>query len=106
MLVYVTTIEHLHVYDNYVTTGNKYVNPGAVNDVTVEDIHVYPDANWPEEALKIIEESGLQDAYESLRNQQAERVQLNTSNDEISIGLDDSFQITVSATDGKDRAVI
>jgi hypothetical protein len=35
-------------------------------DCTVTNLHVYPDANWPNEALDIIDNAGLEPAYQYL----------------------------------------
>ena len=104
MLVYVPTIEHLKVNDIYTTTDNKHVNPEAPW-VEISDIHVHPDAVWPEDAVRIIEESGLQEAYAGLRNSQAERIRTNAGQGNISIPVGGTFAVEVSGTDGKDRPV-
>ncbi len=104
MLVYVPTIEHLKVNDIYTTTDNKHVNPEAPW-VEISDIHVHPDAIWPEDAVRIIEESGLQEAYAGLRNSQAERIRTNSGQGNISIPVGGTFAVEVSGTDGKDRPV-
>ncbi len=104
MLVYVPTIEHLKVNDIYTTTDNKHVNPEAPW-VEISDIHVHPDAVWPEDAVRIIEESGLQEAYAGLRNSQAERIRTNAGQGNISIPVGGTFAVEVSGTDGRDRPV-
>ncbi len=104
MLVYVPTIEHLKVNDIYTTTDVKHVNPEAPW-VEITDIHVHPDAVWPEEAVRIIEESGLQEAYAVLRNSQAERIHTNVEQGNINVPVGGSFTVEVSGTDGRDRTV-
>ena len=56
--------KHDNHYDNiYSTSSSVYL--GAPN-CTVTNLHVYPDANWPREALDIIDNAGLEPAYQYL----------------------------------------
>ena len=50
--------------NNYTTTDN-YEN--HAKETVIEGNKVYPDANWPAEALAIIENAGLEKAYEANR---------------------------------------
>ncbi|MBQ4087156.1 MAG: S-layer homology domain-containing protein [Clostridia bacterium] len=60
LVIHQPTIVNNYVHDNYATndkyrlnsTGNKF-----------ENAHVYRDANWPEEAQKIIDEAGIPEEY-------------------------------------------
>lgn len=104
MLVYVPTIEHLKVDSIYTTTNNKYINEGAP-DVVLSNIHVVPDAVWPAEAQQIIDESGLQEQYSWLRAQQAERISTNLPEESLNLGIGDSFAVSVTGQDGRDREV-
>lgn len=102
MLVYVPTIEHIHVKNIYTSTSNKSINQDAP-DVTFENIQVVSDNNWPAQARAIMEESGLQAEYASLRDGQAERI--NADEEEISIGVGEETSFEITVTDGKDRPV-
>jgi hypothetical protein len=51
-------------YSNIYSTSEEYAS-GAPNS-SVTDLYVYPDADWPQEALDIIDEAGLEDAYDYL----------------------------------------
>ncbi|MDF7799062.1 CBM35 domain-containing protein [Pontiellaceae bacterium B1224] len=51
-------------YSNIYSTSDAYAD-GAPNS-SVTDLHVYPDADWPQEALDIIDEAGLEDTYDYL----------------------------------------
>ncbi len=52
-----------HFRNVYSTSGSQKL--GAPN-CTVTDLHVIPDANWPEEALAIIRAAGVEPEYEHL----------------------------------------
>lgn len=55
--------------NNYTTTTEYLINKGYLTDkendpgVTVTNTHCYPDAGWPDEALSIIDNAGLQEYY-------------------------------------------
>jgi hypothetical protein len=53
-------------YSNIYSTSEEY-QIGAPNS-SVTDLHVYPDADWPQEALDIIDDAGLEDEYDYLWN--------------------------------------
>ena len=101
--------EHLKYSYIYTTTLSKGLNTKVdleADDVVFDNDTIYLcDAkNWPQEALDIIEASGLQAAYKTLPNGQAERIVTNISED-ASLGANEEFQITVGFTDGKDKEV-
>ena len=56
--------KHDNHYDNIYSTSSAY-QIGAP-DCTVTNLHVYPDANWPQEALDIIDNAGLEPVYQYL----------------------------------------
>jgi hypothetical protein len=56
--------KHDNHYDNIFSTSSAY-QIGAPNS-TITNLHVYPDANWPQEALNIIAAAGLQTGYQHL----------------------------------------
>ncbi|MBO5069403.1 MAG: right-handed parallel beta-helix repeat-containing protein, partial [Roseburia sp.] len=75
-------------------------------DIVVEDNTEVPDLAWPTEALTIINTSGLESGYTGLRNNQAERISSNLSDVEnLALKMNETFQVSVAATDGKDNAV-
>ncbi len=51
-------------YSNIYSTSAEYAS-GAPNS-SVTQLQVYPDADWPQEALDIIDEAGLEDEYDYL----------------------------------------
>lgn len=56
--------KHDNHYSNIYTTSSSN-QTGAPNS-TITDMFVYPDANWPEEALNIIANAGLEPGYQHL----------------------------------------
>jgi len=56
--------KHDNHYDNIYSTSSS-MQLGAPN-CTVTNLHVYPDADWPQEALDIIDNAGLEPAYQYL----------------------------------------
>lgn len=56
--------KHDNHYTNIYSTSSA-MQLGAPN-CTVTNLHVYPDANWPQEALDIIDNAGLEPAYQYL----------------------------------------
>lgn len=56
--------KHDNHYDNIYSTSSA-MQLGAP-DCTVTNLHVYPDAHWPQEALDIIANAGLEPAYQHL----------------------------------------
>lgn len=56
--------KHDNHYDNIFSTSSAY-QIGAPNS-TITNLQVYPDANWPQEALNIIDAAGLQTGYQHL----------------------------------------
>lgn len=56
--------KHDNHYDNIYSTSSAYTI-GAPN-CTVTNLHVYPDADWPQEALDLIDNAGLEPEYQYL----------------------------------------
>lgn len=54
----------LTIDDNYTTNSNVHNNGGA--NITITNTHYYPNANWPQDALDIIDDAGLEPAYQDL----------------------------------------
>ena len=98
------------IYEDIYTTKDIYYDtPFAENtgayDVTIKDLHVDENAEWDEDAQRIIAASGLQETYASLRNGQAERISTNLPEESVVLSGNDTFEIEVYLTDGKDKGV-
>ena len=59
--IHMSTITDIYLKNNYTTTDEN-LNNGIYN-VKVEDLHVHNDADWPQEALDIIERAGVTPKY-------------------------------------------
>ena len=59
--IHMSTITDIYLKNNY-TTSDENLNNGIYN-VKVEDLHVHNDADWPQEALDIIERAGVTPKY-------------------------------------------
>ena len=55
-----STIRNMQYVDNYSTVSARTYNG---TDSIFEEAHVYPDANWPEEAQSIMDAAGLEPEY-------------------------------------------
>ena len=75
-------------------TGNRFTNNTYCED-----------AAWTAEALAIIEASGLQEGYADVRNNQAEIITSNLSESGVLVGTGENFEVKVTYTDGKDKAI-
>lgn len=83
------------VHDNYVTTLHNDVSAMYLTDegpvAVLENNYEYPDADWPEEAQKIIDESGLEKEYDEKYPSGIEVVDLKSP--DISIRANESVNI-------------
>ncbi|MBQ4087819.1 MAG: hypothetical protein IJC78_06200 [Clostridia bacterium] len=61
LIIHMSSITDIYLDNNYTTTANE-MNNGTVNVVN-KNVHVYPDAVWPEEARGIIDRSGAREPY-------------------------------------------
>lgn len=100
----------LTVRNNYSTTTSWHQANGMDFEelnITLENTMVFEDANWPEDVKKIIQKSGMENAYAGIRNDQAERLVTNLPKEGeiLSLAADDVFDIGLYATDGKDQKV-
>ncbi len=108
----------LQVADNYyeggLGIGGSPVEEHDWQATRFENNVRVPDLNWPEEARAIMEAAGLEGAYRALQSAHAERIYTNltkgiltdwTKAEHIVVDLQETFQIRVTATDGKDRPV-
>ena len=101
--------EHIHFLNNYTTTSSYKINEQvdqAKDDVTVSGTVVDPTAKWEgTNAQTIMAQAGLESAYASLRNGQAERILVNVPQSGLEMEKNATFELSVSFTDGKDKAV-
>ncbi|SDD48066.1 Ig-like domain (group 2) [Paenibacillus sp. UNCCL117] len=84
---------------NYTTTSAIKTVGASVYEVNTQ---VYPDADWPAEALAIIARSGLEAAYKDLAAGIPERIVLPKK---LELASSNGSQLTVAATTGKDEPV-
>ncbi len=102
---------------NLLIRNNYYRNSpilGGTQNIVLEDNIEMPADQWPEGALAIIENAGLEEAYAGLRNNQAARLRSNLTSEIITgrtivqkVKLDQkqTFQVEILATNGKDEPV-
>lgn len=86
---------HDLIFENNYTTTPTMVNSG-INTI-FRDTHVYPDADWPIEALEIIERAGLSLAYQDLGTGLIRRVFVN----DMILDIGESVKLELTAEDGK-----
>jgi uncharacterized protein YjdB len=84
---------------NYTTTANVKTVGTDVYEINTQ---VYPDAQWPAEALAIIANSGLEPEYRDIAQATPERIVLPKKLDLTTGG---SYTLDVTATTGKDQAI-
>ncbi|MGF1777424.1 right-handed parallel beta-helix repeat-containing protein [Vibrio nomapromontoriensis] len=63
--IWTSTISDIDVSNTYTTTSTQ-TNNGS--NISISNTHYHPNANWPEEALAIIENAGLEPEYSDLNN--------------------------------------
>ncbi|WP_165452739.1 Ig-like domain-containing protein [Paenibacillus thalictri] len=85
--------------NNYTTTG-YYVNRGT--NVSFTGTIVVPDAVWPQEALQIMENAGLQLPYRDLASHTLERLIVP---EQVSMQLGQAFELEIQAKSGKDSVI-
>ncbi|WP_339251357.1 Ig-like domain-containing protein [Paenibacillus sp. FSL P2-0136] len=95
-MAYVPTIHDVDFVNNYTTTDG-YTNNGR--NVLFQNNLVQPDAAWPQAALSIIEQAGLQPEYASGAEGQVSRWRLAP----LKLAAGASGQVSLQALDGKDR---
>ena len=61
LIIHMSSITDIYLDNNYTTTANE-MNNGTVNIVN-KNVHVHPDADWPDEARGIIERSGPREPF-------------------------------------------
>ncbi|MDF2836159.1 MAG: hypothetical protein K0Q63_1799, partial [Paenibacillus sp.] len=86
--------------DTYTTTERKVSNSPV--DVTFAGTRVFPDADWPEEAVDIINRSGLTQEYADVRGSHVERVSIPS---QLLLLTGEQQKLDLQAADGKDRPV-
>ncbi|THF77557.1 Ig-like domain-containing protein [Cohnella fermenti] len=88
--------EELLFDHNYTTT--EHVNTSFGAPLRVTNTQVYPDADWPTEARQLIADAGLSNAYRSLYELGAERVDVT---EELALEVEGTASIALSATTNK-----
>ena len=107
--------EYVRYIGNYTTTAFygkdgriKIVSDeselGPMNTVQMSGNQTYDPANPPAAAQAIIDASGLESAYASLRGGQAERIKTNLA-DQLGLDINETYAVSVKLTDGKDKTV-
>ena len=86
----------------YYPTGDFY---NEEYNVRINNTTLCADANWPTKAKDIIAATGLQTGYQSIRNDQAEIINTNISENGITVGANGTFSIQLEFTDSKDKAI-
>lgn len=95
--IWTSTIHHIYVEDNYSTTSH-HRNDGS--EISYEAPEIYADANWPSEALQIINESGVEPAY---RNRFDFNLQMLTLPRRIDVSAGDSVPLLYNGITSKDK---
>lgn len=90
-----STIRNMQYIDNYSTTANRTYNG---TESIFEEAHVYPDANWPEEAQNIMDNAGLEPEYLARYDDICQEVTL--AKDEYDVKSGETFKIELN---GKGR---
>lgn len=89
---------------NYSTTEN--IRCSATPDTcTITNTHVYPDADWPQEALDIIAQAGLESGYSALKATCPGRLSLEDGEEPVSMDIGESRQLSLRVTDGQNSPV-
>ncbi|WP_168735618.1 Ig-like domain-containing protein [Cohnella fermenti] len=88
------------LYDsNYTTVSNTRLYGDNVSTVNT---YLYPDADWPTEALEIIDNSGLEEPYRAMAEDVPERIAVPAA---LNVSTGNSVALNVTAADGKDGTV-
>ncbi|WJH35482.1 Ig-like domain-containing protein [Paenibacillus sp. CC-CFT747] len=96
--VWLPTIHDQFFNGNY-TTQPYYVNNGT--NAIFENTHVVPDANWPEEALAVIRNSGLQTPFRDV----ADGIIPRLSADPVNLKSGSAETISIHSRGGKDETL-
>ncbi len=87
-------------------------NEASLNDnnlsLVFQNNTVCEDGNWPEEARNLMANAGLTGAYAALRNNHPERLVTDLPDEDetmLDLGVGETFNINLRATDGKNVAV-
>ena len=97
--VHMPTIKYNQFVNNYSTTAEVLFN--GTNSI-FEEPHVYPDADWPEEAQAIVDAAGIQDAYLERFPDELQEVQIAESSKRMKTG--DFWKIALTGKMRKGKA--
>jgi len=84
--------------DNYSTNG-YFWNQSAGANIVNTNVHIYPDANWPQQAETIIADAGLLAEYKDIALNNIEKLNVPKS---LNLSSGSSYMLNVSASTGKD----
>lgn len=96
--IHMSTITDILLKNNY-TTSDEALNNGIYN-VKLEDLHVYRDADWPDEALSIIDKSGVTPKYSDNFRYGLQEVD---TDKQITLNKNDTYHLDVYAQTGKEK---
>lgn len=91
--IWTNTIRHNYVHDNYSTT-DVYRNDGA--DSVFEEPMVYKDANWPQNAVDVINNAGLDPEYAVVYPDSVQSIRINDKKELYNIKAGDTFTVSLS----------
>lgn len=91
--------------DGRISIVTEETGLGADNVVLMSNNTVYNAASPNNDIQTIINKSGLESAYASLRNGQAERIKTNLPVSQLSMDKNETFAISIALSDGKDNTV-
>lgn len=98
-----------YIHDNYVTTLHNDVSAMYLTDegpvAVLENNYEYPNADWPEEAQKIIDESGLEKEYDEKYPSGIEVVDLKSADISIQPGKSVNIKDYITALGRKEQVM-
>jgi len=96
--IWAPTIHDVDFVNNYTTEPHAISNG---YDNLFDNNQVYPEADWPEEALDIIAVAGVKPGYDPTADTVVRRWRI----EPLSLGEGETAQVALHATDGKDRSM-
>lgn len=97
--VWTKSIDHNRYIDNYTTTSNASYKGGPNN--VLQGTKVYQNADWPWEARRIIERSGIEPESEGYFTCRLQKIDTDTL---VGLDIGDSTRLTLRGITGKDTA--
>lgn len=90
--IHINTIKNNYIHDNYATTGEYLLN-SPENDF--EQAQIYEDAEWPEEAQRIMDEAGLEPEYLDVYPDSIQRLRILNEDKKHYVKAGDTVQMDV-----------